>query len=226
VLVAAERGKPAVAEVYVLSALASDNRAAALLWQVGLDDVKRLVGEHHPRDQPRPLTRSSRRCQPGRRWMIHLIFNCVVNNLTDGQGSIRVRHPGGRQPAPCHRFNRDIPEICAHNRAAEPEGITALGNADDFSEVACDSFIVAGMTDHLTRWSSPTEHQGSRWPAILGVAHSRSREEKGAPKTLGSRAHPSIGPAAGQLYPRAPKEGTSCMPPYANTKWAQARLGI
>jgi poly[(R)-3-hydroxyalkanoate] polymerase subunit PhaC len=45
-------------------------------------------------------------------------------------------------------------DMHAHNRVVAPGGITALGTPLDLSEVAYDSFIVAGMTDHLTPWKA------------------------------------------------------------------------
>jgi polyhydroxyalkanoate synthase len=43
-------------------------------------------------------------------------------------------------------------DLYAHNRAAQPGGLQVLGTPVDLSKVECDSFVVSGMTDHITPW--------------------------------------------------------------------------
>ena len=50
------------------------------------------------------------------------------------------------------RFSRDTSRIAMTNSAAVPGGITSLGAPIDLTKITCDSFHVAGSTDHITPW--------------------------------------------------------------------------
>jgi polyhydroxyalkanoate synthase len=43
-------------------------------------------------------------------------------------------------------------ELYAGNRAAMPGALEVLGERIDLGRVECDSFVVAGMNDHITPW--------------------------------------------------------------------------
>ena len=49
-------------------------------------------------------------------------------------------------------FDRDMLELYAENKAAQPGGVNVLGTPVDLAKVDCDNFIVAGLTDHITPW--------------------------------------------------------------------------
>ena len=50
------------------------------------------------------------------------------------------------------RFSADTSLIAMSGSAAVPGGITSLGTPIDLAKVTCDSFHVAGFTDHITPW--------------------------------------------------------------------------
>jgi polyhydroxyalkanoate synthase len=83
-----------------------------------------------------------------------LVFNYLVNNWLMGQDPpafdiLAWNNDGTNLPA---RFDRDMLDIYVHNRAAEPGGVEVLGTPVDLSQVEVDSFVVAGLTDHITPW--------------------------------------------------------------------------
>jgi polyhydroxyalkanoate synthase len=83
-----------------------------------------------------------------------LVFNYVVNNwlLGDDPPAFDIlawNDDGANLSA---RFYAEMLDLYAHNRAATPGGIEILGTPIDLSRVEVDSFVVAGMTDHITPW--------------------------------------------------------------------------
>ena len=56
-----------------------------------------------------------------------------------------------RMPAQLHA---DFVDIALHNRLPEPDGVTALGVPVDLRKVDVDSYVVAGIADHITPWQS------------------------------------------------------------------------
>jgi polyhydroxyalkanoate synthase len=50
------------------------------------------------------------------------------------------------------RLNADLLGIFFHNSLAKPGAITLLGTPIDLGKVTCDSYVVAGVTDHITPW--------------------------------------------------------------------------
>jgi polyhydroxyalkanoate synthase subunit PhaC len=132
----------------------------------------------------------------------------------------------------------------------EGGGPTLLGRPTDFGTVSCDSFHVAGYTDHITRWRAcysttqllggnkeltvvrsghiqsfvypaddtrydcwygpPHATDPDEWMSTASIQHgswwrrwadwlvARSGSERSAPKTLGNRQYPPLGPAPGR----------------------------
>lgn len=56
-----------------------------------------------------------------------------------------------RMPAALHA---QFIDIAAENRAREPGGVTVLGAPIDFSRVTVDSYLVAGIADHIAPWQN------------------------------------------------------------------------
>jgi polyhydroxyalkanoate synthase len=50
------------------------------------------------------------------------------------------------------RLSVETTELLADRKAARPGGITVLGTPIDLAKVDCDSFCVAGYTDHISPW--------------------------------------------------------------------------
>ena len=83
-----------------------------------------------------------------------LVFNYFVNNWLMGNDPpafdiLAWNNDGTNLPA---RFDRDMLDIYAHNRAAEPGELEVLGTPVDLGRVDVDAFVVAGLTDHITPW--------------------------------------------------------------------------
>ena len=83
-----------------------------------------------------------------------LVFNYVVNNWLLGEDpppfDILAWNEDGSNLA--SRFYAEMLELYAHNRAATPGAMRVLDMPIDLGQVACDSFVVAGMADHITPW--------------------------------------------------------------------------
>ncbi len=50
------------------------------------------------------------------------------------------------------RLSAEMSEVLVGRKAAQPGAITVLGTPIDLAKVDCDSFCVAGYTDHITPW--------------------------------------------------------------------------
>jgi polyhydroxyalkanoate synthase subunit PhaC len=85
-----------------------------------------------------------------------LIFNYVANNWLMGEDPptfdlLAWNNDGTALSA---RFDADMLDIYGNNRLGEPGGVTALGTPVDLGKVTCDTFVIAGMTDHITPWQA------------------------------------------------------------------------
>ena len=153
-----------------------------------------------------------------------------------------------RLPAALHR---DFLAIASQNQLREPGGITLLGTPIDLSTITTDSYLVAGVADHITPWQNcyrttqllggskrfvlsnsghiaaivnppankratfctagehtpadPEEwlrtsvtHEGSWWTDWNAWLAERTGGTSRAPRRLGSRRYPVIGPAPGE----------------------------
>jgi polyhydroxyalkanoate synthase len=103
-------------------------------------------GEVYPSDQ---VARSFAWMRPN-----DLVFNYVVNNWLLGEDppafDILAWNDDGSNLA--SRFYAEMLELYAHNRAATPGAVRVLDTPIDLGQIACDSFVVSGMADHITPW--------------------------------------------------------------------------
>ncbi len=51
-------------------------------------------------------------------------------------------------------LHKDFVELAQGNRLAGPDGVTVLGVSVDLAGIETDTYIVAGITDHITPWQS------------------------------------------------------------------------
>ncbi len=51
-------------------------------------------------------------------------------------------------------FHADMLSLFLHNPLLKPGALSVLGTPIDMSKVDCDSFVVAGITDHITPWKA------------------------------------------------------------------------
>ena len=83
-----------------------------------------------------------------------LIFNGWVNNYLMGQKPaafdvLSWNADTTRLPA---RLHADFIALMETNAFTQPGGVTIAGQPLDLRDVHCDSYIVAGRTDHITPW--------------------------------------------------------------------------
>ena len=52
------------------------------------------------------------------------------------------------------QLHADLIDVALNNRLAEPNGATALGARVDLKEIGVESYVVAGIADHITPWQS------------------------------------------------------------------------
>jgi polyhydroxyalkanoate synthase subunit PhaC len=101
-----------------------------------------------------------------------LVFNYVVNNWLLGKDppAFDILAWNDDSTNLTARFDRDMLDIFAHNRAATPGGVTVLGTPVDLGKVTCDTYVVAGKTDHITPWQPcymTTQLVGGRSEVII-----------------------------------------------------------
>ncbi|MFM0287170.1 alpha/beta fold hydrolase [Paraburkholderia megapolitana] len=83
-----------------------------------------------------------------------LVWNYWVNNYLLGKTPpafdiLYWNNDATRLPA---RMHGQLLDIFVGNLFSKPRALTVLGTPIDLSEVTCDKYIVAGMTDHITPW--------------------------------------------------------------------------
>jgi polyhydroxyalkanoate synthase subunit PhaC len=85
-----------------------------------------------------------------------LIWPYVVNNWMLGEDPpafdiLYWNADVTRMPAALHS---QFIDIAAENRARQPGGITVLGSPVDLSQITVDSYLVAGIADHIAPWQN------------------------------------------------------------------------
>jgi polyhydroxyalkanoate synthase len=85
-----------------------------------------------------------------------LIWPYVVNNWLLGKEPpafdiLYWNADTTRLPAALHR---DFLEMASENRLREPGGVVVLGTPIDLGKITTDSYLVAGLADHITPWQN------------------------------------------------------------------------
>jgi polyhydroxyalkanoate synthase subunit PhaC len=83
-----------------------------------------------------------------------LVWNYWVNNYLLGNAPpafdvLYWNNDTTRLPA---RMHGQLLDIFTQNLFSKPGALTVLGTPIDLSEVKCDKYVVAGITDHITPW--------------------------------------------------------------------------
>ncbi|WP_175872379.1 alpha/beta fold hydrolase [Burkholderia sp. BCC0397] len=83
-----------------------------------------------------------------------LVWNYWVNNYLLGKTPpafdiLYWNNDTTRLPAKLHG---ELLDIFAGNLFSKPRALSVLGTPIDLSEVTCDKYVVAGITDHITPW--------------------------------------------------------------------------
>ncbi|GAC1325385.1 MAG: alpha/beta fold hydrolase [Thermoleophilaceae bacterium] len=85
-----------------------------------------------------------------------LIWNYWVNNYLLGKNPpafdvLFWNSDTTRMPAGLHR---DFIELSLDNKLTHPGSLTVLGTPVDLSKITADSYVVAGISDHITPWQN------------------------------------------------------------------------
>jgi len=85
-----------------------------------------------------------------------LVWNYWVNNYLLGQDppAFDILAWNADQTRLSSAFHRQMLDMTAGNQLVHPGGVTVLGTPIDISRIACDTYVVAGRTDHITPWQS------------------------------------------------------------------------
>ena len=108
-----------------------------------------------------------------------LVFNYLVSGWLLGQDppSFDVLAWNDDATAISARFALDSTELLV-DAMERPQGVTALGTPIDLAKVDCDSFHIAGYTDHITPWRAAyTSTQvlgGGKQMAVVKSGHIQS----------------------------------------------------
>jgi len=143
-----------------------------------------------------------------------LIWNYVVNNYLLGEAPppfdvLYWNNDTTNLPAQLHS---DYLDIFQDRRFRPDKNVEFMDHIVDMSAVTQDGFMVAGVTDHITKYYTNKDFparadrwlEGAsaveaswwiRWNEWLSV---RSGERKNAPKKLGNKAYPPISQAPGE----------------------------
>lgn len=83
-----------------------------------------------------------------------LIWNYWVNNYIEGKRPAKfdILYWNADATRMSAKLHRDFVEAGLGNKLAQPGGITVLGTEVDLSMVKADSYVVAGIADHICPW--------------------------------------------------------------------------
>jgi poly[(R)-3-hydroxyalkanoate] polymerase subunit PhaC len=83
-----------------------------------------------------------------------LVWNYVVNDWLMGKDppAFDVLAWNNDPTALSRQLHADLVELFSRNALAQPGAAKALGTPVDLGAVTCDSYVVAGRTDHITPW--------------------------------------------------------------------------
>jgi polyhydroxyalkanoate synthase subunit PhaC len=85
-----------------------------------------------------------------------LVWNYWVNNYLLGQDppAFDILAWNADTTRLASAFHRQLIDMVADNKLVHPGAMTILGTPIDLSRIACDTYVVAGRTDHITPWHS------------------------------------------------------------------------
>ena len=85
-----------------------------------------------------------------------LIWSYVVNNYLLGKRppAFDILYWNGDTTRMAAGLHRDFVHLAMDNKLTRPGGLELLGSPIDLSQVAVDSYVVAGIADHITPWEN------------------------------------------------------------------------
>jgi polyhydroxyalkanoate synthase subunit PhaC len=158
-----------------------------------------------------------------------LIFNYVVNNWLMGEDppAFDILAWNADSTNLTAAFDRDLIELYATNAAATPGALTVLDTPIDLSKVDCDSYVVAGRTDHITPWRPCylTTHLlgGASEVVVTSTGHIQTIVNPPGKPRASYHAAPGGGPDADAWLAGANRHDGSWWPHWA--QWLTARSG-
>jgi polyhydroxyalkanoate synthase len=158
-----------------------------------------------------------------------LVFNYAVNNWLQGEKPpafdiLAWNNDGANLSA---RFYREMLDLYAHNRAVTPGDMEVLGTPIDLKRVDCDSFVVCGMTDHITPWMPGYMTSqllgGSTEVVVTSTGHIQTMVNPPGKARARYHAGPAAGPDPEGWIAGATEHEGSWWPRYAD--WLLERSG-
>jgi polyhydroxyalkanoate synthase subunit PhaC len=147
---AARGDAPAGAATFIVTMLTSDH-PNIVGWMAGggsLEALRRAAGAR--------LVFPGRMLRTSFAWLRpnDLVFNYLVNGWLLGEDppAFDVLAWNDDATGMTARLSAEMSEVLVGGKAAQPGAITVLGTPIDLAKVDCDSFCVAGYTDHITPW--------------------------------------------------------------------------
>jgi polyhydroxyalkanoate synthase len=158
-----------------------------------------------------------------------LIWNYWVNNYLLGRDPARFdilfwNADTTRMTAGLHR---DFVRAAAGNTLARPGGLTVLGTEIDLAQVGLDSYVVAGVADHICPWQScyrGSQLLGGKTRFVLSTSgHIAALVNPAGSKKSSYRASDDVSADADTWLKDAATEQGSWWPDYAS--WLEERSG-
>ena len=83
-----------------------------------------------------------------------LVWNYWVNNYLLGKDppAFDILAWNADQTRLSSRFHHQMLDMVAGNQLVRPGAMTVLGTPIDISRITCDTYVAAGLTDHITPW--------------------------------------------------------------------------
>jgi polyhydroxyalkanoate synthase subunit PhaC len=158
-----------------------------------------------------------------------LVWNYWVNNYLLGQDppAFDILAWNADQTRLSSAFHRQMLDMTADNKLVRPGGITVLGTPIDISRIDCDTYVVAGRTDHITPWQScyrTTQMVSGRPEFVLcSSGHIQTVVADPEHRGLGYYLNPETPPDAGQWLAGAQRREGSWWEHWAG--WLADRSG-
>ena len=159
-----------------------------------------------------------------------LVWNYVVNNYLLGKAppAFDVLYWNQDTVRLAAGLHRDFVRLALDNTLARPGDLSVLGSPVDLGAVDVDSYIVAGLNDHIVPWENAyrsTQLLGGRSRFVLSTSgHIQAMVNPPAPDSRSSYRVAEEHPEDPQAFlETAPKVPGSWWPDYA--EWLAARSG-
>ena len=113
-----------------------------------------------------------------------LIWNYWVNNYLLGHApkAFDILYWNADPVRMTAAMHRDFMDLAIRNSLTEPGGAQMLGTDVDLGKVDIDSYVVAGIADHLCKWESCYQtHPAARRRLEVRAVHQRAHRGDGEP---------------------------------------------